>query len=63
MEKNDVNLNDNNIGKNNSSFQFADLTEITDRLIELIGKNIIDYTSKSCLYLIFSIGQINKSYK
>ena len=63
MEKNDVNLNDNNIGKNNSSFQFADLTEITDRLIELIGKNIIDYSSKSCLYLIFSIGQINKSYK
>ena len=63
MKKNDVNLNNNNIDKNNSSLQFAELTEITDRLIELIGKNIIDYSSKSCLYLIFSIGQINKSYK
>ena len=63
MKKNDVNLNNNNIDKNNSSLQFTELTEITDRLIELIGKNIIDYSSKSCLYLIFSIGQINKSYK
>ena len=53
MAKNDANLNDNKLDNNNTSLQFSELTEITDRLIELISKDIIDYTSKS--YYIFNI--------
>ena len=46
MENNEQNIKTENNGNENELNQFSNLTLYTDRIVELINKNIIDYTSK-----------------
>ena len=46
MENNEQNIKMENNGNENELNQFSNLTLYTDRIVELINKNIIDYTSK-----------------
>ena len=46
MENNEQNIKKENNEKENELSEFSNLALYTDRIVELINKNIIDYSSK-----------------
>ena len=54
MDNKESNINEKNNEEKNEFLQFGNLTLYTDRVIELINKNIIDYSCKSFNIIIYN---------